>query len=1430
MSKSSNKRTSHIVRKKKRDREEDDHSVAPNTSPHIPEKIDILQLIISELGIRVQKPGVKLQIQHPITEEQPIEYPKNIQIDFPNGFIDKFIDSKRIESECVFGRYDSDNFIPGLLDIDGFNRVKSFLDDMYSNDTDLTNTKKYLNEIIASERRITDGSRVTYELKTLYKNQDVKDWGIRISMKKEDKLSDPSNFDRKWANRFSIKNDDIKKYRTREITRYTYTTSDDNNEYHGFRVDLSIVTETMLQRPPSLKYELEVECIKNLLDGRSTDDVFKSLVKLLEMLYNTANTKYPDEIPLSFAEKYHVQSVIKNSIGLYENRPVSLKTFSLLKMHHAVSTKINGTRCYVAVLNNKVYYSTNFTNPLGVHIISTSQKLSKYNMTVLDCEFVDFSKISRKQNTLDITKFYILDVIQFKNANVGLKNFNDRFGLLFDEEKLSKYQDLIESPSTSFEKYREIIQLIDAIQTRIENNRFLSEFLDENVGASVVKRINAVFNEDLLKNFEVHLKQFKNTPNQTAIEQYDSFTKEYNEIGEYKSRIRRNLATNTHLTTFIDNLIVKKGGVDASKVHTKRYGVLISERVMGRYQQTLETPPSTFDKFVEIYNTREYLSSKYSDNVKLSKFIQTIFDDDDIRNIQSEYNELSLGGSSLKKVTARLEKSLEIKYKSLKKDNPKFKSSLETFWSIVHRSKSSEFINTLSSSSTFFKFEEQTYLNTHGTIDGMYSAVNELLNKTKINSLYTKYDFTDGLIFQPLSEVYVNISTFKWKPNPTIDFIVIDGKLYSWDKALRKNVPFVGNYVQKYSPSETYENLSNNQVYEFEWDPSNETFKMLRNRADKLYPNEINVAKDVWNDIHIPITEKTIRGNTITLMKKFHNDKKRMLLDEIPNNSKIIDIGSGQGGDIQKWNDKKLQVIAVEPDAEKIKAFKSRLENIPDSYVRYIFYNDRIYTDPFKKGNGYIIDGRFVKGNVAIPANKFLVTGGVLKGGIGYKLVGSSTNQVFITEFPKIRPESVQIRDVATSSSDKFPRIEIDISGKMYPASIDKNIVRFAPQFITILPSQLKSVKERVIVPDNNIIIIPTGAENHTEIAKYSSNLNAIVSFFSLTFFPKSEEMYKSLLKTVNLLPEGGMFIFAVMDGARVLEKMDKSTFSFVTKSFSIKKVTSTHPEDVNFAKNNSDNKIISNFSESRIKNVEEYLFYTDAFKADLEKTFSCKSVGTFSNHNLPKDSRELSECYKYYTFVKKPVKAGNTTQRILKPKTGLSARDLQCQFENLHYFYALIDPGKKGQLDDCILTAINEKHYSNAKNKASFVEKFHDKYPNLEKINEKLSINVFILEYTGTKKLSLSRESIDAYDRNIEKYVLILKYTHAKDTYPTYYIISTGLNTTIFRYNDSLISSILSSTRMPDENRHLPDDEILSFEDLSDDDEGSSVEASDDE
>ncbi len=215
-------------------------------------------------------------------------------------------------------------------------------------------------------------------------------------------------------------------------------------------------------------------------------------------------------------------------------------------------------------------------------------------------------------------------------------------------------------------------------------------------------------------------------------------------------------------------------------------------------------------------------------------------------------------------------------------------------------------------------------------------------------------DQSDGLIFQPFSG-YKNIHTFKWKPphELTIDFclspITGEGEAmlrekYSIDEGTylyrtlvggwgRSDIVFKGKGFKPYKGFVVLNNDSINgqsladQIVECVWDGKD--FIPRRIRIDRDRPNGNNTAMDVWLDIHNPIEQGTIRGDSLQMMRKFHNRRKLLLLKQVfQRGDTILDIGSGRGGDISKWNRAGLgKVYAVEPNNKFLKEFKKRLEN-----------------------------------------------------------------------------------------------------------------------------------------------------------------------------------------------------------------------------------------------------------------------------------------------------------------------------------------------------------------------------------------------------------------------------------------------------------------------------------------------------------------------
>lgn len=109
---------------------------------------------------------------------------------------------------------------------------------------------------------------------------------------------------------------------------------------------------------------------------------------------------------------------------------------------------------------------------------------------------------------------------------------------------------------------------------------------------------------------------------------------------------------------------------------------------------------------------------------------------------------------------------------------------------------------------------------------------------------------TDGIVFVPNAEPYRNTCTYKYKRpcDLTIDFYVSDSRIYT--------VNAEGNHVEftaaRVAASEISE-FMDKRIVEFAYDKDECKFVPVRMRADKVRPNYIDVAHDVWTDIQSPL-------------------------------------------------------------------------------------------------------------------------------------------------------------------------------------------------------------------------------------------------------------------------------------------------------------------------------------------------------------------------------------------------------------------------------------------------------------------------------------------------------------------------------------------------------------------------------------------------
>ena len=238
------------------------------------------------------------------------------------------------------------------------------------------------------------------------------------------------------------------------------------------------------------------------------------------------------------------------------------------------------------------------------------------------------------------------------------------------------------------------------------------------------------------------------------------------------------------------------------------------------------------------------------------------------------------------------------------------------------------------------------------TVPQFYENMNKLFDSLK------GLDFEcDGIIFTPNNHPYLiktrtvdfkdRILTnypdiCKWKP---IEKLSIDFKIKIVDDVVELYVKGRDG-LEKFSKTNVMDEMFKfhpNGIFEFIY--LDGSFHPFRYRRDRLEPNTYTIATEVFRMISNPIYEKTLRGQDITLFKKYMNICKTNLINMIHTDSTILDVGSGRGGDLSKYyRIRPKQLILLEPNNENLTELKSRLEEMDSEFIKIV----KIIHTPFE--------------------------------------------------------------------------------------------------------------------------------------------------------------------------------------------------------------------------------------------------------------------------------------------------------------------------------------------------------------------------------------------------------------------------------------------------------------------------------------------------
>lgn len=191
-----------------------------------------------------------------------------------------------------------------------------------------------------------------------------------------------------------------------------------------------------------------------------------------------------------------------------------------------------------------------------------------------------------------------------------------------------------------------------------------------------------------------------------------------------------------------------------------------------------------------------------------------------------------------------------------------------------------------------------------------FDRLSELYEEFKRSSSYG----IDGMIFVNTGKGYMQ-QVPKWKQHSTVDLMVVDGRLTTCD-GWNVDVPIGA------------ENDLANGVWEFRYDRDGGVLVPERPRPDKPQANSKNIVE---TNMLRAVPGSVFSGVGCYLMRKYHNRvKAAMIKGANDKNAVILDVGTGQGGDVGKWG-RAAAVYCIEPSVLSTRDMldrHGRMENV----------------------------------------------------------------------------------------------------------------------------------------------------------------------------------------------------------------------------------------------------------------------------------------------------------------------------------------------------------------------------------------------------------------------------------------------------------------------------------------------------------------------
>jgi len=205
--------------------------------------------------------------------------------------------------------------------------------------------------------------------------------------------------------------------------------------------------------------------------------------------------------------------------------------------------------------------------------------------------------------------------------------------------------------------------------------------------------------------------------------------------------------------------------------------------------------------------------------------------------------------------------------------------------------------------STYFENSKVYKIKTVNTVDIEFNGRYFLAKKNKINKKFLNISLTEYKNICKLYNIYkkkkvVNDSEYYYhKQVEIINDLPYNKRIVKYYRINVKRIPFIIEF-----------NLDTNEF--------------VKVREDKTSSNSLNTFNSVLLASYQRINVDIFNPKSSILMRKYHNLLKNNILKKFKGN--LLDIGSGNGGDIHKWKHFN-KIFCVEPDSNKIKNLKERI-------------------------------------------------------------------------------------------------------------------------------------------------------------------------------------------------------------------------------------------------------------------------------------------------------------------------------------------------------------------------------------------------------------------------------------------------------------------------------------------------------------------------